>query len=329
MRPSILLLSLLLLMPITRAAPLDSSQAAVLAFVERLTADGFSEAQTLAWLNQADIKSSILAVMDKPSTSRAWYQFAPNFFTDKNVRWGMTFRREQAAPLTEAQRRFGVPPAIITGILGVETGYGRNTGRWRTLDALATLAFHYPRRAAYFQDELREFLLLCKEEGLEPTAPRGSFAGALGWPQFMPSNVRKLAIDFDNDGHRDVWNDAQDAIGSVAHYLQAMGWQAGAPIAVPARVAADRDTTERLLAEKFQLHYTLEELAQLGITPREPVTGNPQALLFRLETEDGFEYWLGFTNFYVITRYNKSINYAMTVWQLGEQIEQAYLTSAN
>ncbi len=304
-----------------QAFPLDINQTAVQNFADRLEKEGFNRAEALAYLAQVDVKPSILNALDKPSTSRPWSEFAPNFINPKRIGQGVQFWQAQSATLTRAEQRFGVPPAIIVGILGAETSYGRNTGTWRAMDALATLAFHYPRRAAYFEDELLALFLLSREEQLQPTQPKSSYAGALGWPQFMPSNVRSLAIDFDNDGHRDLWNDGADVIGSVAHYLAEKGWAAGEPIAVPANVNCDPEVLDKLLADKFNLNHTVAELKAFGIQPQSELKDNSKALLFKLETKKGPEYWIGLQNFYVITRYNKSVNYAMVVWQLGETIK--------
>lgn len=304
-----------------QAFPLDTSQASVQTFADRLEKEGFNRAESLNYLAQVDVKTTILAALDKPSTSRPWSQFAPNFINEKRIGQGVIFWKKQAPTLAKAEKRFGVPASIVIGILGAETSYGRDTGRWRALDALSTLAFYYPRRAEYFQDELLAFFLLSRDEKLDPTQPLSSYAGALGWPQFMPSNVRLLAIDFDGDGHRDLWNDGADVIGSVAHYLADKGWAEGEPIAVKASVNCDPETLDKLLADKFNLNHTVAELKALGIQPETELNDNSKALIFRLETTNGPEYWIGLQNFYVITRYNKSVNYAMVVWQLGEIIK--------
>lgn len=304
------------------AFPLDTSQPAVQTFADRLAKEGFPRSEMLGWLGQIDVKPGILGAMDRPSTSRTWAQFAPNFINPKRIGQGVAFWKTQAAVLDRAQCTYGVPASIIVGILGAETSYGRDTGRWRAIDALGTLAFHYPRRADYFQDELLALLQLSRDEGLLPTQALSSYAGALGWPQFMPSNVRALAVDFDGDGHRNLWTGGADAIGSVAHYLKEKGWQEGAPVALRATVTAQREALDKLLANRFQLQYTLMELKSMGVEPSTPVEDDSvKALLFRLETANGPEYWLGLQNFYTITRYNKSVNYAMAVWKLGESVK--------
>lgn len=313
----------------TRAQALDVSQPAVQAFADRLQREGFDREEMLGWLAQIDVKPAILNAMDRPATSRAWFEFAPNFINAKRVGQGVNFWQDNAALLTRAEDTFGVPASIVVGILGAESRYGRETGRWRALDALGTLAFHYPRRAEYFQDELLALLQLAREEDMKPTAPLSSFAGALGWPQFMPSNVRTLAVDFDGDGHRNLWGNRADVIGSVAHYLQEKGWERGGLVAVRADVStADSATLQTLLGNRFQLQYTLAELESMGVRAAEGnVDKNARALLFRLQTEDGERYWLGLQNFYVITRYNKSVNYAMAVWLLGTAVKEQYQAS--
>lgn len=305
------------------AFPLDTSQAPVQAFADRLASQGLNRDEMLGWLSQIDVKPTILAAMDRPSTGRSWAQFAPVFLNKRRIDQGVTFWQSQNALLTRVENHFGVPASIITGILGAETSYGRETGKWRAMDALGTLAFHYPRRADYFQDELLALMLLARDEGQAPTRLLSSYAGALGWPQFMPSNVRTLAVDFDEDGHRNVWSNEADIVASVAHYLKEKGWQTGAAVALRASIdAASSETLDKLLAERFHLHYTLAELKEMGVTSRDTVADDSaKALLFRLETSSGPEYWLGLQNFYTITRYNKSVNYAMAVWQLGEAIK--------
>lgn len=308
-----------------QAFPLDISQPAVQAFADRGQKEGLNRDELLGWLSQVDVKPAIINAMDRPATSRPWFEFAPNFINPKRIGQGVSFWRQHEAVLNRAETTFGVPAAVIVGIIGAESSYGRHTGKWRALDALGTLSFHYPRRADYFQDELLALFQLAREEGMQPDAPLSSFAGALGWPQFMPSNVRTLAVDFDGDGHRNLWGNAADVIGSVAHYLQEKGgWQAGAPIVLPATVSADAETIERLLAARFTMQYTLAELEAMGIKAGGEVADrNAKAILIRLQTREGEQYWLGLQNFYAITRYNKSVNYSMAVWQLGEAVKAA------
>lgn len=296
----------------------------VMSFIERMVEQHQFDRQGLYDLfNEAVFKPTILNVLDKPATSRPWYQFQTNFLTDAKVRDGVAYWRQHQVWLDKARQMFGVPPEIIVAILGVETNFGRNAGSFRAWDALTTIAFDYPRRAEYFQQELEQFLLLAREENKPPLTLKSSYAGALGSPQFMPSSYRKYAIDLDGDGRRDIWGHPADAVGSVAAYFNQYGWKADGMVAVRAQVSGNQ--VEQLLADKFNLHYTIDELATMGIKPVNALPGNEPAVVFMLETDPGVtEYWLGLTNFYAITRYNRSVNYAMAVNLLAQRLRIAY-----
>ncbi|GHD60913.1 lytic murein transglycosylase B [Jeongeupia chitinilytica] len=269
------------------------------------------------------LKPNILAILDRPSTSRPWYQFRGNFVNPARIKAGAKFWRANADTLAAVSARYGVPAEVIVAILGAETNYGSNTGSFRVIDALSTVAFDYPRRADFFRKELTQFLLLAREEGEDPLSFKGSYAGAMGWPQFMPSSFRQYAVDWNGDHHRDIWNNADDAIASVGNYLAAHGWEKGGPTMDVVNV--DSDQIEALLADKFNLHYTVAEMMAKGITPLNEVDPQRQAVLFALDTEPDFtRYYLGYTNFYVITRYNKSTLYASAVLELAEGIRSAY-----
>lgn len=253
-----------------------------------------------------------------------WCTYRDNFVNPGNISRGVAFWSEHAEELARARERYGIPEEVIVAILGVETRYGRYPMPYRVFDALATLAFDYPRRAEFFRGELEQFLLLMREERRNPLAVKGSFAGALGIPQFMPSSYRKYAVDFDGDGYRDLLGSSADAIGSVAHYLQSYGWIAGEPAivraqpraeAIPAALVSNGLKPERSFAD--ELSGLLEPEAAL------PLDAN--VALFELNGENGPEYWLGLNNFYVISRYNRSLYYALAVHQLGEAIRQARL----
>jgi membrane-bound lytic murein transglycosylase B len=213
-----------------------------------------------------------------------------------------------------------VPPEYIVGIIGVETFYGRNVGSHRVIDALSTLAFEYPRRADYFSGELENFLVMARNERIDPLSPKGSYAGAMGLGQFMPSSFLKWAVDFDADGRKDLWEPA-DAIGSVASYFAAHGWQGGQPVATPASAIGGR---ARMLDAGFDTRYSLSTLASHDIRPTAQTAQRDDLRLLRLSTYAGDEYWIGYHNFYVITRYNHSTNYAMAVHQLAQAVKQRY-----
>ena len=214
-----------------------------------------------------------------------------------------------------------MPEELIVATIGVETHYGKITGNFRVLEALAMLAFQYPPRAEFFRRELEEYLLLAREAGLDPLAVRGSFAGAMGIPQFLPSSYRAYAVDFDRDGRRDLLGTPADAIGSVANYYRQFGWRQGESVAVPAEAEGSAIDTVKVGDIKPQT--PVGELRRRGIVPLAPVGDQTEAALFVLETETGPRYWLGLNNFYVITRYNRSINYAMAVLELSREIEAA------
>jgi len=298
---------------------------------EQVSAGRFSRPELEAVFANVQTKPSIIAIMDRPSTSRPWYQFQASHVTQNRINAGVAFWRANADLLTRAETTYGVPASVIAAILGIETNYGQTAGTFRVADALATLGFDYPRRAEYFRSELTELLLLSKEEHKNPLTFKGSFAGAMGWPQFMPSSFRKWAVDFDGDGQRDIWNNVADVTGSIAHYFQLHGWKAGDDIIVPANVAPGPQI-DKLIADKFNLHYTVGELKAMGVTPLAPVNDDVKAVLVPLETSAGVtQYWLGLNNFYVITRYNKSTLYAKAAQELAQAIKERYLaaTAAN
>lgn len=296
------------------------------AFIDqRVQEDGMDRTALEQLFTQVQLKPSIISILDRPSTSRPWFQFRPNFVNTALSKEGLNFWVRHEAELARAEQKYGVPPEIIIAILGVETRFGRLAGSFRVVDALSTIAFGYPRRADYFKGELRDFLRLAQEEGGSPLLYKGSYAGAMGWPQFMPSSFRKWAVDFDGDGHRDIWNNSADAIGSIANYLKEHGWQRNADMVVPADVKKVTNV-DVLVADKFQLHYTIADLRAKGVVPQSPVPNSVKAVVFPLETQPGvIEYWLGLENFYVITRYNKSTLYAKAVGDLAGMIREAWV----
>jgi membrane-bound lytic murein transglycosylase B len=297
-------------------------------YIDEQVASGvFNRPELEAVFANVEIKPNIIAILDKPSTSRPWYQFRSNFYNERLLKSGVAFWQQHAAALQRAEQVYGVPPEMVVAILGIETNYGRNTGSFRLADALSTIAFNYPRRAEYFRGELTEFLKLAKEERIDPLSLKGSYAGAMGLPQFMPSSFRKWAVDFDGSGHRDIWNNVDDAIGSVAHYFQLQGWRHGDDVIVPAAVQPGVDVSA-LVADKFNLHLTVGELKARGVLPQAQVADQVPAVLVPLETAPGVtEYWLGLNNFYVITRYNKSTLYAKVAQELAAELRLRYLNA--
>ena len=286
---------------------------------------GFDRQQLQEILSQAKRLDSVLRLMDNqaPTTSvkppsgpnGAWLRYRKKFITPDNVQNGVVFWNQYEDALNRAWQVYGVPPEIIVGIIGVETRWGRVMGKTRILDALATLSFNYPRRAEYFSGELETFLLMARDEQDDPLNLKGSFAGAMGYGQFMPSSYKQYAVDFSGDGHINLW-DPVDAIGSVANYFKAHGWVKGDQVAVMANGQAPG------LPNGFKTRYSISQLAAAGLTPQQPL-GNQQASLLRLDVGTGYQYWYGLPNFYTITRYNHSTHYAMAVWQLGQAVALA------
>ena len=287
---------------------------------------GFDRQQLQEILSQAKRLDSVLRLMDNqaPTTSvkppsgpnGAWLRYRKKFITPDNVQNGVVFWNQYEDALNRARQVYGVPPEIIVGIIGVETRWGRVMGKTRILDALATLSFNYPRRAEYFSGELETFLLMARDEQDDPLNLKGSFAGAMGYGQFMPSSYKQYAVDFSGDGHINLW-DPVDAIGSVANYFQAHGWVKGDQVAVTANGQAPG------LPNGFKTRYSISQLATAGLTPQQPLGNHQQASLLRLDVGTGYQYWYGLPNFYTITRYNHSTHYAMAVWQLGQAVALA------
>jgi len=277
---------------------------------------GLAPAAIAAWLDQAQYKQSIIDAITRPAEGKPWRDYRPIFLTDKRIADGRAFLALHRGELAAIQARTGVPPEYVTAIIGVETFYGGNTGSYRVLDALYTLGFFYPKREEFFRNELAELFALSREEQLDLATLRGSYAGAMGWGQFIPSSYRAYAIDGDGDGRRDLVNSPRDAMASVANYFKEHGWQPGQPVV--ARASAD-GTAAPFVPADFEPKYSLAQLAEKGFRPIEPVPPLP-ATLVTLEGADGTEYWLAFRNFHVITRYNRSPLYAMAVHQLAQAI---------
>jgi len=294
-------------------------------FIDKMVSEhGFDEFYLTQLLGQAKVRQSIIKLMSRPRRGKPtpWYRYRPIFLKANRINGGVKFWQKYAPTLQRAQATYGVPPEIITAIIGVETLYGKITGGYRVIDALTTLSFHYLRRADFFRDELEHFLILTREEGFDPLTLEGSYAGAMGIGQFMPSSFRNYAVDFDGDGKRDIWNNYVDAIGSVANYFYRHGWQAGEPVIKATQIRPD--AIENLLALKFEPKYTLNYLKQLGLRYHGDEANNTRVMFLDLETEQGMAYWVGFNNYYVITRYNRSKRYATAVYQLAEAIAYRY-----
>ncbi|MGB5605378.1 MAG: lytic murein transglycosylase B [Gammaproteobacteria bacterium] len=283
----------------------------------------FDKAELDHVFSQARRRDDILELMSKPAEKKlAWFEYRKIFLTRSRIDGGVAFWRKNADILAKAAQEFGVDAQIIVAIIGVETRYGANTGRHRVLDALSTLAFDYPPRSKFFRSELEQFLLLAREEDIDQLTTRGSYAGAMGYGQFIPSSYRNYAVDFSGDGKRDLWGNQQDIIGSVANYFHKHGWQAKAPVTTRANLTGNKYTA--ILEKGYKPNTLLPVMRANGITAALPLPDDTLASLFMLEQQDGPEYWLGLKNFYVITRYNHSPLYAMAAYQLSEEIRKAY-----
>jgi len=278
--------------------------------------DGWSRKSVVALLAKAEPQPKVLDIMTRPLEKVApWWEYRERFMTEERIDKGVQLWRDHAKELERISAEYRVPPEYLVAIVGVETFYGRMTCRYRVLDALATLAFDYPPRASYFRGELEQFLLLTKESKLDPLTTCGSYAGAMGAPQFMPSVYRRYAVDADSDRKRDLWNSWNDILASVANYLHEYGWTAGAPVL--AETTLDPDPSFQIEPRNLDLNETVASLGAHGIKVDMNVPPDTPAVLISAEQRDGPAYRVGFHNFYVITRYNHSARYAMTVYDLA------------
>jgi membrane-bound lytic murein transglycosylase B len=318
-----ILFAFLCLFPAFSIAQTIAEHPDVPAFVAAMQArhgiDAVALAARLARL-QPNARALQLVAPPTSPTQRSWQRYRSRFIEDSRIKNGLAFWRKNAVALARARALYGLPEEIIVAIIGVETIYGRNTGSFNTFAVLATLAFYEPRRAEYFRQELEQLLLLAQENRRDPESYSGSYAGAIGLPQFMPGSLRRYAVDFDGDGVIDLAGSADDAIGSVANFLVQHGWQENAPIAVPARVdGIDAERLQTWLEVGIRPVLSAQSLLEAGVVAQ--VDDTKKVTLVDLVTPNAAtEYWLGYDNFYVLTRYNRSSFYAMSVYQLAEKI---------
>ena len=293
---------------------------------------GFQRDTLKAQFSKVHYLENVVRLINPPPASKLknWTAYRERFIEPIRLQAGVTFWKKYEAALTRAETEFGVPAAIIVGILGVETMYGKMTGNVRVVDALATLAFAYPpttnreARMQYFRDELKQIFLLAQENDMDPLSFYGSFAGAIGLPQFMPGSIRRFAVDFDGDGKIDLRNSPVDAIGSIASFLSQHGWQADQPLVFPVKVSSETDVSWRdMVGQSLEAKFTRQELEQAGIVINNNI---PDSISYGLvDLQDGERptlYWLGTTNFFAIAQYNRSFFYAMTVIELGKAVQQ-------
>jgi membrane-bound lytic murein transglycosylase B len=301
---------------------IDPARPTVQAFIARMSAQyGFAATELTQLLSQAKVQQGILDAMARPpERTLAWYEYRARFLTEQRIADGAQFWSEHRELLDQTAQRYGVAPQYLVAILGVETSYGRITGRYRVLDALGTLAFEYPPRSDYFTNELEQFLLLTREESLDALAALGSYAGAIGAPQFMPGSLRRYAVDADGDGKRDLWSDWADILASVANYFRVHGWQPDGVVLVDVDIdqahAHDLDSRPQTLSE------TIASLRAKGVAFRETLPEDAPAMLIAADEADGVHFRVGLNNFYVITRYNRSPLYAMAVYELANRVRE-------
>ena len=285
----------------------------------------FDDAELKQLFQSVEIKEKIIKTMERPAEGLPWYKYRKIFMTDKRIKGGVKFWQENEVALSEVEAETGVPAEIIVAIIGVETQYGENTGHHRVIDALSTLGFAYPKRSKFFLGELESFLILCREEKMNPLDPTGSYAGAMGIPQFMPSSYRAYAADFENDKKRDIWNNPADAIASVANYFIKHHWLKGGAVAFP--VTTEGDAYQQALTKGLKPDLKWNELQALSVNSQQTLKQDESVKLLAYQQEEASDLWIGLHNFYVITRYNHSPLYAMAVYQLSTAIAEKRVSS--
>ena len=304
------------------ALAVDTDRTNVREFIDRMVEEySYDRDSVTRIIATAEFKESILEAISRPAEKRLqWHEYRDIFLTGERIRTGADFWREHRETLEHISNETGVSVEILVGIIGVETYYGRITGNYRVLDALATLAFDYPPRSRFFTKELEQFLLLVREEGMDAADATGSYAGAMGRPQFMPSSYRAYAVDSTEDGKRDIWTNWTDVIGSVANYFVRHGWAENREVVAAATLSTkwQGDTPENTLTPRE----TVTSLSRQGVMFSTELAGNEKSQLITLQGKNDDEFWVGFHNFFVITRYNRSVMYAMAVHQLGQEISR-------
>ncbi len=304
--------------------PLDDPK--VKKFIHEMVEEhSFVSAELNQLFSKVTRSDNVLSAISKPAEKKlTWGEYRKIFLGEKRSLQGVEFWKVHRADLERAYQKYGVPPEIIIAILGIETRYGKFSGKYKVMDSLSTLAFYYPKRGKFFRQQLKEFLLLTKHQGIDPLSLTGSYAGAMGIPQFIPSSFRHYAIDFDNDNLIDIWSNPTDAIGSVANYFHAHKWMRDQETTIRASVTgnAHNDAPKNALKPTLSIY----DLKEFNVSPSQNINNQSAYSLLELEQASGVEYWIGMHNFYVITRYNHSHLYAMAAYQLSENIKQKYLS---
>lgn len=311
----------------TSSASVYAQRPEVIKFINEISLEHkIDKSQALDALGQISKSDEIIKRMTTQYEALPWHKYQAMLVTEKKIQGGTKFWREYSEILKQAEKEYGVPAQLIVAIIGVESSYGANAGKYPVLQALATLAFDYPPRAEFFKNELKEYLLLITEQRLDPLALKGSYAGAMGMPQFIASSYRNFAVDFDNSGQIDLHNNIPQVIGSVANYFKVHGWKSGDPVIHKAKIKGSKYKKLQVAARNKPIpDISLTTLKQHGVTPMVKIKDkNASAALLEFNNGKEVEYWLGLNNFYVITRYNNSSNYALAVHQLGSAIQKSY-----
>lgn len=289
-------------------------------FIKQQQSQGFSQEEVESFLASAQKNQAVLDAISSPWEAKPWHQYYPIFLTEKRLEAGLNFWQQHEQTIAHAAKTYDVDPQIIVAIIGIETFYGGYMGKYPVIDALYTLGFYYPPRATFFRGEFAKLMTLLKEEQLNKETLLGSYAGAMGYGQFIPSSYLAYAVDFDGDGKRDLLGSVDDAIGSVANYFHRHGWKAGEPVALELSTTA---TPKAKVWKGEKLNYQVADILspEVALMENRDLDASQKALLIELEQADAKDYWLGLNNFYVITRYNRSPLYAMAVYQFSEQLK--------
>lgn len=321
------LLFCLIIMTNSAAANLDKDPDVQHFIMEMVQQHNFKQSELETLFSQVKIKQKILDAISRPAEkSKAWHEYRKIFLTRKRINDGVKFWQENNNIISYAEKVYGVAPEIMVAIIGVETFYGRLQGKYRVMDALSTLAFKYPKRSKFFRGELKHFLIMSQEQNFDPLSRNGSYAGAMGIGQFIPSSYQSYAVDFNGDGQKDIWENNADAIGSVANYFKRHGWKKDQPVAD--KLLLDKENTisySDRCKRSCKPEQRVADFKQKGLHGKTSVADQTAAILLILQQKSGKEYWLGYNNFYVISRYNHSTLYSMAVFQLSQEIKQAYL----
>jgi len=279
----------------------------------------FNTDSLTALFQKVHLHQSIIDAISRPAEAKPWYEYRQIFVNRERVRGGVLFWNDNQDIINKVAEAYKIAPEILVAIVGVETRYGKHTGRYPVIDSLSTLAFAYPPRAKFFRGELKQYLLMTREEGLDPLEQKGSYAGAMGMPQFISSSFRHYAVDFDKDGKRDLWDNTADALGSIANYFSKHGWRYNEPIANRVTVSGLK-YREMIDNNSLKPRFSPEQMRLAGVALEGNVPDDAKGCLIELDSGNGPEYWAVWENFYVISRYNHSALYAMAVHQLGDEI---------